>query len=135
MGSGHDSRLLIGPLADLQTSDGHGRPDPQRRKERYCVFFKRIEGESKDEDDNANGTESIRVISPFWLFNLDQIDGMAKPDAAAPLSEFQQIDAAENILLHYGAVIREEGEKDFSVRQPTRFTCHSIPLCIHDRVL
>jgi len=34
--------------------------------------------------------ESIRVISPFWLFNLDPIDGMAKPEAAAPLSEFSR---------------------------------------------
>ncbi len=40
------------------------------------VFFKMIERELRDEGDNTNEIESVRVI---WLFNLDQIDGINKP--------------------------------------------------------
>jgi antirestriction protein ArdC len=50
-------------------------------------------------------------MSPFWLFNLDQIDGIGKPQPAAQLDKFQQIEAAEKVLTRSGAVIREEGER------------------------
>ena len=40
------------------------------------IFFKIIERELRDEGDNTNEIESVRVI---WLFNLDQIDGINKP--------------------------------------------------------
>ncbi|SHL64076.1 Antirestriction protein ArdC [Nitrosospira sp. Nsp11] len=76
-----------------------------------CVFFKTIERDSGKGD--TEKTESARIISPFWLFNLDQIDGIEKPQVIAPLNEFQQIDAAESVLRHSGAVIREQGEKAF----------------------
>jgi hypothetical protein len=79
-------------------------------------FLKTIEREAKNESDGNDKTESMRVISPFWLFNLDQIDGIDKPQATAQLSEFQQIEAAENVLKHSGAMIREEGEVDMSER-------------------
>ncbi|SEP43999.1 ArdC family protein, partial [Nitrosovibrio sp. Nv6] len=79
-----------------------------------CVFFKTLERESENEGDSTEKTNSIRVIKPFWLFNLDQIDGIEKPQtSAAQLNEFQQIDAAENVLIHSGAVIREQGDKAF----------------------
>lgn len=78
-----------------------------------CVFFKTIEREAKNKGDSTDMAESMRVISPFWLFNLDQIDGIDKPRAAAQLSEFQLIETAENVLIHSGAVIREEGQKAF----------------------
>lgn len=78
-----------------------------------CVFFKTVEREAKNEGDSTDKADSLRVISPFWLFNLDQIDGIDHPHAVAQLSKFQQIDAAESVLIHSGAVIREEGQKAF----------------------
>ncbi len=39
-------------------------------------FFKMIERELRDEGDNTNEIESVRII---WLFNLDQIDGINNP--------------------------------------------------------
>ena len=68
---------------------------------------------STGDGDSAKESESVRVMSSFWLFNLDQIDGIDKPQTAAQRSEFQQIDAAEAVLIHSRAVIREEGEKAF----------------------
>jgi antirestriction protein ArdC len=78
-----------------------------------CVFFKTIERESENEGDSTEKAHSIQMIKPFWLFNLDQIDGIEKPQAAVSLKEFQQVDAAENVLVRSGAVIRETGEKAF----------------------
>jgi antirestriction protein ArdC len=70
-----------------------------------------VERKTKTQDEET--TESLRVIRPFWLFNLDQIDGIDKPQAIGALDEFQQIEAAESILRQSGAVIREEGERAF----------------------
>ena len=80
-----------------------------------CVFFKTIERDSKntENDDDGATTETVRVISPFWLFNLDQIDDINKPQTAAQLDEFQQIEAAEKVLTQSGALIREAGERAF----------------------
>ncbi|SHL70923.1 Antirestriction protein ArdC [Nitrosospira sp. Nsp11] len=78
-----------------------------------CVFFKTLERGSENEADCTEKANSVRMIKPFWLFNLDQIDGIDKPQATAQLNEFQQIDAAESVLRHSGAVIREQGEKAF----------------------
>ncbi len=41
-----------------------------------CVFFKTLEVESENEGDEAEKAYSMRMIKPFWLFNLDQIDGV-----------------------------------------------------------
>jgi antirestriction protein ArdC len=78
-----------------------------------CVFFKAIEREAKNAKTDETETETVRIISLFWLFNLDQIDGIDKPQTAAQLSEFQQIEAAEDVLKRSGAIIREEGDKAF----------------------
>lgn len=78
-----------------------------------CVFFKTLERASQTESDDTEKSEFCRVIKPFWLFNLDQIDGIDKPQAIGALNEFQQIEAAESILRQSGAVIREEGERAF----------------------
>ena len=76
-----------------------------------CVFFKAIEREP--EKDETGDKETVRVISPFWLFNLDQIDGIEAPRAIGRLDTFRQIEAAEQVLKQSRAVIREEGEKAF----------------------
>lgn len=78
-----------------------------------CIFFGTVERESKKKDEDNEATETVRVIRPFRLFNLDQIDGIEAPQANAKLDEFRQIEAAENVLTHSGAIIREEGDKAF----------------------
>ncbi|SOD42770.1 ArdC family protein [Nitrosovibrio sp. Nv4] len=78
-----------------------------------CVFFKTLERESENEGDSTEKADSIRLIKPFWLFNLDQVDGIEKPQTDEPRNEFQQIDAAEKVLIHSGAVIHEAGENAF----------------------
>lgn len=83
------------------------------KKALRAFFFKTLERESGNEGDSTEKANSIRLIKPFWLLNLDQIDGIEKPRAAAPRSEFQQVDAAEQVLIHSGAVIHEAGENAF----------------------
>ena len=78
-----------------------------------CIFFGTVERESRKKDEGNETTETVRVIRPFWLFNLDQIDGIEAPQANAKLDEFQQIEAAENVLTQSGAIIWEEGDKAF----------------------
>jgi antirestriction protein ArdC len=80
-----------------------------------CVFFKTIEREPKSAKnaDDSETAEAVRLVSPFWLFNLDQIEGIEAPQAAVQLNEFQQIEAAEKVLTQSGALIREAGERAF----------------------
>jgi antirestriction protein ArdC len=78
-----------------------------------CIFFKTLERETENESDDAEKADFPRVIRAFWLFNLDQIDGIEAPQSIGQLDEFQQIEAAEAVLRRCGAVIREEGEKAF----------------------
>ncbi|MEP6606834.1 MAG: zincin-like metallopeptidase domain-containing protein, partial [Nitrosospira sp.] len=78
-----------------------------------CVFFKTLERASQAESNDSEKSESFRVIKPFWLFNLDQIDGIDKPQAIGALNEFQQIEAAENVLTQSGAIIHEAGDRAF----------------------
>lgn len=78
-----------------------------------CVFFKTLEIKPENDGDEAEQSHSMRMIKPFWLFNLDQIDGIDKPQAGEALTEFQQIEAAESVLIHSGADINEIGEKAF----------------------
>ena len=74
-----------------------------------CVFFKMLEIEDKDTEEEKR----IPMASPFWLFNLDQIDGIEKPLQAAPKGEVQQIESAEHILKASGAVIKEARQKAY----------------------
>lgn len=92
---------------------GMGGQIRKGEKSVMCVFFKRIVRKSKSDGDSTKESESVRVMSPFWLFNLDQIDGIEAPQATVQLNEFQQIEAAESVLIHSGAVIREQGQKAF----------------------
>ena len=80
-------------------------------KGQLCVFFKELENTRQDE--SGEEEKKAAVVSPFWLFNLDQIDGIDKPQAGAPRSEYQQIESAEHVLRASRAVIKEEGQKAF----------------------
>ncbi|BCT67330.1 zincin-like metallopeptidase domain-containing protein [Nitrosospira sp. NRS527] len=53
-----------------------------------CFFFKAIEREPRKGD--AEKAESARIISPFWLFDLNQIDGIDKPRPQRGLTNFSR---------------------------------------------
>ncbi len=53
------------------------------------VFFKTLARAAQRENDDTGTSESFRIIKPFWLFNLDQIDGIEPPQAMEALIEFQ----------------------------------------------
>jgi antirestriction protein ArdC len=50
-----------------------------------CIFFKAIEREPEKDETGEN--ETVRVISPFWVFNLDQIDGI---EASRPIGRLER---------------------------------------------
>lgn len=77
-----------------------------------CVFFGTFEREARNKD-IGEAAETFRVIRPFWLFNLDQIDGIEAPTTTRKLDSFRQIEAAEDVLNRSGAVIREAGDMAF----------------------
>lgn len=88
---------------------GHVRKDA---KGVMCVFFKHIEKQVEGED----SPEFIPMISPFWLFNIDQIDGIDFGDVAEPQAtadEWENIELAEAILFADAAKITEHGERAF----------------------
>lgn len=64
------------------------------------------------EGDGRPVTDTVRVLRPFRVFNLDQVDGL-EPETAAvvPLAEFSPIERAETLLAASGAVIRERGDR------------------------
>lgn len=76
-----------------------------------CVFFKMLNVQDKDNQDEDG--KQIPMASPFWLFNLDQIDGLEKTQPVAPCSEWAQIEEAEQVLRASGATIHEQGQKAY----------------------
>ena len=89
---------------------GHVR---EQAKGVLCVFFKTIE---KRETTDAETPEMIPVISPFWLFNIDQIEGI---DFAEVLTQTEltqswaKIEEAEAILFADDVKIMEQGSRAF----------------------
>lgn len=78
-------------------------------KGELCVFFKMLEITDKESEEERE----IPMASPFWLFNLDQIDGIEKPQANTLRNDWEQSEAAESILKSSGAKIAEQGQKAF----------------------
>ena len=78
-----------------------------------CVFFKMLEIKGKEAVETNEEGKHIPMASPFWLFNIDQIDGIDRPAVTAPRSEYQQIESAEHVLRASRAAIKEEGQKAF----------------------
>lgn len=76
-----------------------------------CVFFK-IQESRTDFDAEGNPT-TYPVLSPFTVFNLDQIEGIEAPQVVELPGINGQIDAAERLLTYSGATIIEEGDKAF----------------------
>jgi len=64
------------------------------------------------------------LLRTYWLFNLEQIDGIAA--TGAKTKKFQGIDAADQVLASCGADIIEQGSKAFyrpstdEIHLPTR---------------
>ncbi|TCV82709.1 ArdC family protein [Sulfurirhabdus autotrophica] len=78
-------------------------------KGQLCVFFKMLDIKDKISDEK----KAVPMASPFWLFNLDQIEGIETGIEVALRSDFQQIESAEHILKASQAIIREEGQRAF----------------------
>ncbi len=78
-------------------------------KGELCVYFKMLEILDKETEEE----KEIPMASPFWVFNLDQIDGIERPAAATVRTEWEQVEAAEAILKASGAKINETGQKAF----------------------
>lgn len=71
------------------------------------VFFKMVDRkEPKKEDDK------IPVLSPFWVFNVDEIAGLPEVPAVVRF-DFDPIDEAERILIASGASITWQGTRAF----------------------
>lgn len=76
-----------------------------------CAFFKIQESRSAVDDEGNPIT--YPMISPFTLFNLDQIDGIECPQVVELPGSDGKIEQAERIMLGCGAIITELGDKAF----------------------
>lgn len=76
-----------------------------------CAFFK-IQ-ESRTSFDDQGNPLTYPMLSPFTLFNLDQIEGIEVPQAVVLPGESGTIDAAERILSFSHANITESGDRAF----------------------
>ena len=73
-------------------------------------------GSREIEEETAEGETETRkacFAKAFSVFNLDQIDGIARPDAMPAGDAWQALDAAESLLQASGATIIEGGAKAF----------------------
>ena len=80
------------------------------------IFYKTIEVPGSDSGEEES--RIVPVIKPFYVFNLDQIDGIELPTAPATREEFAPIAQAEAMLARTGARIETRGEHAFYA--PTR---------------
>ncbi|MCB1876265.1 MAG: DUF1738 domain-containing protein [Chromatiales bacterium] len=76
----------------------------------HCVFYKPVSVETVGEEDETE--PKVRVVArEFVVFNLDQIDGIAKPQAERV--DWNAHDAAEEVLSGSGAKIRHGGTRAY----------------------
>ncbi|MCB1805321.1 MAG: DUF1738 domain-containing protein, partial [Candidatus Competibacteraceae bacterium] len=80
----------------------------------YKPLEKTLEAGDANYPTNASG-EPVTVAYPmakaFYVFNLDQIDGIERPEPPALMPDFAPIEAAEQLLQASGAVIHEGGNR------------------------
>lgn len=81
-------------------------------KGELCVYYKALEKETVDKDSGVIEEVTVPMIKPFWLFNLDQIDGISRPVMFMPLL-FEVMEEAEHILARSGAAIRNGGTQAY----------------------
>ena len=78
-------------------------------KSSLVVFYKEFDVGPTDETDDGKR----RVARASWVFNADQIDGYAAPQAPQPLGPIDRIAAADRFVTATGAKIEHAGERAF----------------------
>ncbi len=84
----------------------------QGEKAELGIFYKPLEKEAVNTDTGEVERDRIPMMKAFYLFNLDQIDGLDKPTTVAP-NEFTAIENAERVLQMSGARITIGGTRAF----------------------
>lgn len=87
----------------------------QSEKAELAIFYKPLEKEAVNTDAGEVERDRIPMLKAFYLFNLDQIDGLDKPAMEAP-TEFTAIEHAERVLQMSGARITIGGTRAFYQR-------------------
>lgn len=86
------------------------------------IYFSKFDKSATGED-GTEETKRIPFAKPFWVFNLDQIDGIARPE---PATSWDPLERAEAVIRESGADVEEGGTRAFynpikdSVRLPDR---------------
>lgn len=75
------------------------------------VYYQPVESQRIDTASGEEETHHGILLKTYWLFNLDQIEGIEAPLPTS--SEFRGIDIAEQVIAGSGAVIVEGGTKAF----------------------
>ena len=113
-----------------------------RKGEKAClgIFYKLLEKPvkpgDKDYPKTGNGESAVvkfPVINAFYLFNLDQIDGIDQEPSTYPLETFTPHEKAEQLLRASGATIHEGGDRayydcvsdDITLPHRQRFRCEA----------
>ena len=84
----------------------------QGEKAELGIFYKPLEKEAVNTDTGKVERDRIPMLKAFYLFNLDQIDGVDRPAMVAP-NEFTAIETAERVLQMSGARITIGGTRAF----------------------
>lgn len=82
-------------------------------------------GTREVKEENDEGDEEARQVAfakAFWVFNLDQIDGIQAPGAVPAGNEWSAIEAAEALIQKSGADVIEGGAKAYY--SPSRDEIH-----------
>lgn len=78
-----------------------------------CVYYSKIDKTKKSDVTGEDVDASFMLMKPFWLFNLDQIDGIDVPNQVTGIGEFTPVEAAEKLIQATGAVINYGGNEAF----------------------
>lgn len=80
-------------------------------KSSLVVFYK--EYDSEPDPDNADDDGKRRVARASFVFNANQVDGYALPEAPAPLGPIERLQAVDRFVANTGAQIAHGGERAF----------------------
>lgn len=80
-------------------------------KSSLVIFYKEYEAEPNSDDDTDDGKR--RVARASAVFNADQVDGYAAPDAPEPLGPVERIEAADRLVSSTSARIVHGGESAY----------------------
>ena len=85
------------------------------------VFYSKVARETINEATGETKQTSASLMKLFWLFNLDQIEGIDRTATYVP-TPFEAIEQAERVLQGSGAVIHIGGTRAFYHRQDDAIT-------------